>query len=782
MKLFVPIFICILLTIGVFHRFFIYGEIPMPGNFMVSWYEPWKTVNTVNGVPTIQHKPIGDDIFRQIYPQKYLAIQQIKQGLLPLWNPYNGSGQPLLATLHSGFLNPFSLLLFFGVEGWAWYIILQFPLLFLATYGYSRLIQLSKISSLISSSVLCLSGVVITRIIYGDYIYALVALPLLLTAIELFIHKRILLFAVLLPISIWFLFVSVQPQISLYIYCTVLLYAIVRLLKLRITIFNKHISGVWGFLVFSCIGFGLLGIQLIPTLELYSYANVTKASSSFIFEKFLVPFSHLISIGIPNFFGNPGTYNFWGYTDYVETVGSVGTVSLLVSLVSGLLFVKKRIVAFFTTTAIVTVLLTIKSPITALLYNIPLPVISTSIPTRIYILTTFSIAILVGYGIDYMMHTCNKVRFRNTIIGWSIIVLFFFCHISFFIFNISCINQVNCTNVAMRNSLLEGIFVGGFLSFSIVTYIFFTNRIKYVAFCLLGIVICSGFYNSNKFIPFSRKEYIMPSHSVMSQLKSFSPVRIRGEREAQISTDFATYYEWFDSNYYDPLYIKRYGELFSYAHTEDKNLGLSRSDILMDSYVEDQKVADKLHRLSQLVGIGYLVTKSIKNNDQVVWNQDNWNIITYQNYLPRAYVSSNVVSKNEQEILPYLFSNDFDPQKTVVIEEDISFINNDDGIVSLNFSEYTSQKVKINISTENEKMLVLTDTYYPGWKAYVNGEETKIYRTNYAFRGILVPSGFSTVEFVYSPLSLHIGIFLSVFILVVWLLLIRGIKTKIIKL
>ncbi|MDP4196032.1 MAG: YfhO family protein, partial [Bacteroidota bacterium] len=50
--------------------------------------------------------------------------------------------------------------------------------------------------------------------------------------------------------------------------------------------------------------------------------------------------------------------------------------------------------------------------------------------------------------------------------------------------------------------------------------------------------------------------------------------------------------------------------------------------------------------------------------------------------------------------------------------------------------------------------LFLGDTYYPkGWKAYVDGKETKIYRTNHAFRGIVVPKGDHKVEFVYAPVS-----------------------------
>ncbi len=778
MKHLMPVLVALLLTIGVFHRFFFFGEIPMPGNFMVSFYEPWKSENTINGVPTIPHKPIGDDIFRQIYPQKYLAIQQLKEGLLPLWNPFNGAGQPLLATLHSGFLNPFSLLLLGGVVGWAWYIIIQFPLLFLSTYWYTRSIGLSKLASLISSSVLCFSGFVIGRTIYGDYIYALITLPLLLSGIELLVKKQVQGSAMVVPFSAWFLLVSVQPQISVYICATVFLYACIRLWKHISIIRGVRVSTLLLYTVFVLIGLGLSSIQLLPTFELYSLANVTQISSLFIFEKFLVPFSHLFTVLIPNFFGNPGTYNFWGYTDYIETLASVGTVPILFSVIAVWFLFKDTIVKFFTVMTLLTLLVSFTSPLTSLLYNLPLPIISTSIPTRIYILTTFSIAILTGFGIQHILEIIHSNQIKKILFIWLSFLLLVLLLVGLFIFNISCVNQVNCMNVAIRNLILEYTFVSLFILCSVISYYFFPNKKIYIALSCLLVVICSGIYNANKFLPFSTKQHIMPSHQIMTQLKQLSPVRVKGEKEAQFSTDFATYYGWYDSNYYDPLYIRRYGELFSYAHTENKERGLSRSDIIMDSYTENQDIIDRLDRLSQLVSIGYVVKKSSGLNTQTVWNDETWTITDFASRLPRAYLSSNVVTKTEDELLAYVFSNSFDPHKTAVVEEYIEFVNSDKNIIPVDVDEYSSQNIVVNTNLQEHNFLVLTDTYYPGWRAYINGKETKIYRTNYAFRGILVPKGSNRIEFIYRPLSLYLGILLSAFTLSIWILLVIRLRDK----
>ena len=88
--------------IALFAPFFSKGHVFSPGSFMVSQYEPWKSEMGHGGAPTIVHKPLADDVFRQLYPMKKLAADALSKFQLPLWNPYNGAGQPLLATMHPG--------------------------------------------------------------------------------------------------------------------------------------------------------------------------------------------------------------------------------------------------------------------------------------------------------------------------------------------------------------------------------------------------------------------------------------------------------------------------------------------------------------------------------------------------------------------------------------------------------------------------------------------------------------------------------------------------------
>lgn len=84
---------------------------------------------------------------------------------------------------------------------------------------------------------------------------------------------------------------------------------------------------------------------------------------------------------------------------------------------------------------------------------------------------------------------------------------------------------------------------------------------------------------------------------------------------------------------------------------------------------------------------------------------------------------------------------------------------------------YTPNKVVLESTSDGSAFLYLSDTYYPGWRAYVDGKETKIYRANLAFRAVEVPKGRHTVVFKYVPMSFYVGLVLTLFgiALCVWL-------------
>ena len=69
----------------------------------------------------------------------------------------------------------------------------------------------------------------------------------------------------------------------------------------------------------------------------------------------------------------------------------------------------------------------------------------------------------------------------------------------------------------------------------------------------------------------------------------------------------------------------------------------------------------------------------------------------------------------------------------------------------------TNNRLHLAVNAEEDGLLVVNDTYFPGWKAYVDGHEERIYRADYAFRAVPIRSGNHDVLFVYDPLSFKLG-------------------------
>ena len=69
--------------------------------------------------------------------------------------------------------------------------------------------------------------------------------------------------------------------------------------------------------------------------------------------------------------------------------------------------------------------------------------------------------------------------------------------------------------------------------------------------------------------------------------------------------------------------------------------------------------------------------------------------------------------------------------------------------------------VTIAVNMACDGMVVLSDTFYPGWTATVDKKSTRIYEVNFAMRGVAVPRGIHEINYRYRPVSVYAGALLS---------------------
>lgn len=131
-------------------------------------------------------------------------------------------------------------------------------------------------------------------------------------------------------------------------------------------------------------------------------------------------------------------------------------------------------------------------------------------------------------------------------------------------------------------------------------------------------------------------------------------------------------------------------------------------------------------------------------------------------WVPRAYIVPKiVVIQDPRESLTRLASAGFDPLGEVVVEEMLELTGPQKFRSQAELLNYTNRQAIIHASLNHPGVLVLADSFYPGWRVYVDGREEKILRANFFFRGVLLPSGEHRVEFKYQPRWFTIGLYVS---------------------
>jgi hypothetical protein len=136
--------------------------------------------------------------------------------------------------------------------------------------------------------------------------------------------------------------------------------------------------------------------------------------------------------------------------------------------------------------------------------------------------------------------------------------------------------------------------------------------------------------------------------------------------------------------------------------------------------------------------------------------------------VPRVYITSHAVYEAQTaRTLRILSSPDFDPLKQVLLNEKISSEMNRRSGGEAKIVRYSNNNVVIDASLDASGILVLTDTFYPGWKVLVDGKESRILQANHFFRGVQLSPGNHTVEFRYVPLSFKVGLAISLFTVLV---------------
>jgi hypothetical protein len=134
--------------------------------------------------------------------------------------------------------------------------------------------------------------------------------------------------------------------------------------------------------------------------------------------------------------------------------------------------------------------------------------------------------------------------------------------------------------------------------------------------------------------------------------------------------------------------------------------------------------------------------------------------------LERAFVVNGTRVLPDRDALRQLRAGVVDLRREAVIDEPLDAASAPDATTGtagdgVAIRRYQDEDVSIEARVAGRRLLVLLDTYYPGWVATVDRAEVPIHRVDYAFRGVVIPAGHHVVEFHYRPWSVRAGAALS---------------------
>jgi hypothetical protein len=133
------------------------------------------------------------------------------------------------------------------------------------------------------------------------------------------------------------------------------------------------------------------------------------------------------------------------------------------------------------------------------------------------------------------------------------------------------------------------------------------------------------------------------------------------------------------------------------------------------------------------------------------------------NAVPRAYIVFRTTQETDgRKTLRRLASGAVNPLQEAFVEKPSPYPSRSGGLARVNIARYENTSVNIEAALDAPGMLVLADSYYPGWHVYVDGKEEEIVRTNVFFRGVQLTPGEHRVEFRYKPQSFRLGALVSI--------------------
>jgi len=355
--------------------------------------------------------PLLSDPFYTFYPRRLFFTASLRQGIYPLWNPFIFSGHPVMGdTAAQTFYPPNAVTALFLSAARALPVLAWFHLMLtgVSMLGFLRLLRLRPGPALFGAVGWMLNSNAVVWLENPHRLSTLAWLPTVFLFYELALRRDQLWPGVVAGFLYSLSILGGHTQFALGNGLALGAYALLQAVRLS----WKERRPVWRPLTLAMliglVGVGVGAVQLLPTYQLTTMSHRSVMGV----ENFLRngwPSRHVLSLWIPDFYGNPIRAPYWGQHNYAETTLYYGALGFPLAL-TALVWTHRTAGRFFAIAQVITLLIVLGTPFSRLLAWLPWARYFRLISLITYL--PFFGTGAAAFGLDAAMETSLRNRVR----------------------------------------------------------------------------------------------------------------------------------------------------------------------------------------------------------------------------------------------------------------------------------------------------------------------------------------------------------------------------------
>jgi len=715
------------------------------------------------------------DPIQQYWPWKVFARRCLREGEVPLWNPYAYCGTPFIANQQSAVFYPANVLhwLLPPEVAFGWVAALNRAIGALFALAFFRRLGLAPVAALSGSTAFTLCGYATVTTEFYAIASAVAWLPALLWCCEVLRARPRVAVAVLCGGLVGVSLLAGHPQLEAYNLLVVTGYALWRLggrgeadrgpreRLARLGLFGTMIA----------VGLAIGAVQLLPGIELGRvnyYASLGRTYEQHLANA--LPARQALTYLVPDLFGTSGPKLglYWGHYNIYETCCYVGIPTLILAALA-LLRPRPRPTAALLVIAGVGLLLLFRTHAQALPYYLLPGFRQLANVARIAIVASFGLAGLAALGLDRLTKRDESLAPRLPgFIAAAVAALAAGTFLAWYVGGTAF--------MVLRPDQLQGELLDAYVNQEI---------LKCVAFAVLSLAALGGLawrklgpqaaawalwivltadllafgYGFNPQV--SRELVSLPTGTIS---------RLQAEREPFRLASPTSPGARFFKDRLAPNIPMAYGLadiLGSDSLVTSRAWRLSRATIPPGAGPEAEREFPDVHRvaspLADLLNVRFVLTRLDLRPVSKLRPVPTLEQCLYENRraLPRAFLAERTVLGDGEVALRRLGQSDFSPRREVFVAEQ-ALVRDRWASGQARVAAYGANRVAVSVEGRGEALLVLSDSHDPGWRCFVDGRPAPLHRVDYNLRGVVLPTaGSHRVEFAYLPGSFAAGLFLS---------------------